>query len=336
MPAIPLDPQGRLDADIPCVHCGYNLRTTDPTGACPECGTPMDESIRPDLLFLADSGWLRHILAGLSWVRWGVFSVVAMSTFTLVWLLLTRGPHPNSMVEVWMNFFLLILNLVSFAGWFVVTAPSRQVDLLVPDPYIRWLLRVAAVCLSLAMVAFMLFTVWRNDPAATLAAGLFLSPLGSCWAVALGLAYLRSLSLRTADYVLALRFQWLSIVTFGLLLVSSATMLLLVLPIHAIRSYDSPIGPWLVQVILITALITWPILLILCALSLFQIDRLRRDIAAILPKPSPSPTAAPPGASTIPSTTSFPPTPPLSRVLAAKERVTSSSPPPAKQPEKPS
>ncbi len=33
-----LDRQGRFRDDLPCQHCGYNLRGLDPKSSCPECG----------------------------------------------------------------------------------------------------------------------------------------------------------------------------------------------------------------------------------------------------------------------------------------------------------
>jgi len=34
-----LDEEGRLDEDIACLKCGYNLRGLPTDDACPECGT---------------------------------------------------------------------------------------------------------------------------------------------------------------------------------------------------------------------------------------------------------------------------------------------------------
>jgi hypothetical protein len=34
-----------IDRDLPCAHCGYNLRTLPSGGACPECATAVQQSI---------------------------------------------------------------------------------------------------------------------------------------------------------------------------------------------------------------------------------------------------------------------------------------------------
>lgn len=49
-----------LDADLPCVHCNYNLRGLTVDGACPECGRPVADSTRDDALRGADPIWLRR------------------------------------------------------------------------------------------------------------------------------------------------------------------------------------------------------------------------------------------------------------------------------------
>lgn len=36
-----------IDADLPCVKCGYNLRTRGVDSLCPECGTPVAVSVSP-------------------------------------------------------------------------------------------------------------------------------------------------------------------------------------------------------------------------------------------------------------------------------------------------
>ena len=42
----------RVDQDLPCVSCGYNLRTLDMRAACPECGTRVFRSASR-----FESGW---------------------------------------------------------------------------------------------------------------------------------------------------------------------------------------------------------------------------------------------------------------------------------------
>ena len=66
-PTVPPDrpgPAPTLQADVPCVHCGYDLRTHAPDALCPECGAPVAHSLRGDLLSAADPLWLARVCRG--------------------------------------------------------------------------------------------------------------------------------------------------------------------------------------------------------------------------------------------------------------------------------
>lgn len=68
-----------LCSDVPCVGCGYNLRTRVATEACPECGTAVHQSLRPNWLLFADLAWLRSYRIGTNWVVAGmVLSLVGV------------------------------------------------------------------------------------------------------------------------------------------------------------------------------------------------------------------------------------------------------------------
>ena len=62
---VALDADGRLAVDHPCACCGYNLRGLVPSGACPECGLAVEDSLRRDTLRFADRRWLRTVRLGL-------------------------------------------------------------------------------------------------------------------------------------------------------------------------------------------------------------------------------------------------------------------------------
>ena len=65
---VPLDEAGRVAADAQCRPCGYNLRGLDPSQDCPECGEPIRESLRSDLLRYAAPDWLRRLRRGGNWL----------------------------------------------------------------------------------------------------------------------------------------------------------------------------------------------------------------------------------------------------------------------------
>jgi hypothetical protein len=67
-----------LDFDLNCVNCGYNLRGTQPEGTCPECGEPVATTLRPDLLHMAEPGWLDQLRKGSNWVIAAIIMNLAM------------------------------------------------------------------------------------------------------------------------------------------------------------------------------------------------------------------------------------------------------------------
>lgn len=60
-----LDEQGRIDEDLLCRACDYNLRGLHESADCPECSTPIARSTRPDLLRFSDPSWLTRLSKGM-------------------------------------------------------------------------------------------------------------------------------------------------------------------------------------------------------------------------------------------------------------------------------
>jgi hypothetical protein len=81
----------RIDRDLHCARCGYNLRGLAVDEKCPECGTPVDYSLRGELLRYADRRWAKQVLRGLQWTmasrRAIVILFIVIITIALVGLL---------------------------------------------------------------------------------------------------------------------------------------------------------------------------------------------------------------------------------------------------------
>lgn len=77
--ALMLDASGRLETDVTCRKCGYNLRGLLPDGVCPECATAVGRSLHGDLLRFCDPDWVQKLASGMNWIVAGIVATVALS-----------------------------------------------------------------------------------------------------------------------------------------------------------------------------------------------------------------------------------------------------------------
>ena len=64
IPVTARDRAGCLDSDLPCICCGYSLRSLADDGNCPECGVPVAHSVDRNRLLMADIDALAAARAG--------------------------------------------------------------------------------------------------------------------------------------------------------------------------------------------------------------------------------------------------------------------------------
>ena len=76
--ALPLDGAGRIDTDVPCRKCGYNLRGLLPESVCPECATAVGRSLHGDLLRFCDPTWVETLASGMNWIVGGIVVAVLL------------------------------------------------------------------------------------------------------------------------------------------------------------------------------------------------------------------------------------------------------------------
>ncbi|MEM7625631.1 MAG: hypothetical protein AAF333_08385 [Planctomycetota bacterium] len=98
---VKLDAEGRIDVDMDCPACGYNVRMQRAAEGCPECGAAIDVSVRDDTdrLAQADARWLARTRRGSRWLHAGAWASLVLVLPGLVlaaaalWLLTTREPE---------------------------------------------------------------------------------------------------------------------------------------------------------------------------------------------------------------------------------------------------
>ncbi|MCH9035577.1 MAG: hypothetical protein IID42_13930, partial [Planctomycetes bacterium] len=90
-------PAAARDADVPCTHCGYNLRGLAEGGRCPECGTAIAQSSHGNLLSAADPAWLQRVYRGQALVCAGC---VVLVTHFFLYNVSSSGVAPGTWVVV--------------------------------------------------------------------------------------------------------------------------------------------------------------------------------------------------------------------------------------------
>jgi hypothetical protein len=168
---VPLDPAGRIARDIPCIHCGYNLRSLLPDQTCPECGAAVEPSLRGDALRHANPRWLRRLTVGMTCIVIGQIAFVALLTGGLRWLdfwlsSILEIPRPGPRVIV----YLLVSGLPVFGVWLVTSAEPARLGSS-REPWTRLgarLLALAGLLLMLAVAVSPVGTAARPATAADL------------------------------------------------------------------------------------------------------------------------------------------------------------------------
>lgn len=93
----------RQQRPILCLNCGYDLRGLTPTGRCPECGTPVQVSLRPPLRW--PYGWT--VACALALAMFHLFVIGLLATNMLVFthgggsILLAVMNYPIAMFLKW-------------------------------------------------------------------------------------------------------------------------------------------------------------------------------------------------------------------------------------------
>ena len=204
--------------DIPCVHCGYNLRGLPEGGRCPECGTPIAQSSHGNLLSAADPAWVQRIYRGQALVcagcvvlvtYWFLFSVTGSRGSLIVVHALGASSAVEAGSEAVLSAAAVLLLLL---GAFTATALDPRLSLteqpIALRRFVRWSI-VALVALTghSYLVPVVVKQLGVNAEVAALSSTVLLCASGLVFLSALvGICYyLAGLAMRIPDAKLATR-----------------------------------------------------------------------------------------------------------------------------------
>lgn len=223
MPLLPLDPQGRLNADLPCIKCGYNLRASDPASNCPECGTPLDRSLQPNLLVLADPVWLKRVISGLGWLLVATvlgFALTLCDYYRLIQFILLKT-DPFEWANPLLRFVGLPQSVLDFIAWMRLTTPVPLATNSKENLPLRRVIR-SLICfrfaLSLIGVAYLPIP---STPALTILRFVLVPVLLGTVFIVASFTFLRKLALRIPSQKLARQARWLMWFALSLIVIDT-------------------------------------------------------------------------------------------------------------------
>lgn len=223
-----------IESDLPCRQCGYNLRGLMSSGACPECGHAVAESARANLLKDSDPSYAWALAVGAVLMILGL----GLSSFSSALI------PPTMMIDYldvqsWTGlavFLIVVAIFVMSVGLWKVTTIDPAVFEDRRHERLRWLVRVTVVIGALTQLfgIAILSSLGDQTTLPPLAGLVLLWLLILANAIALitnvfaTLGYLRMLSCRIPDQVLARRFgilRWVFGIPFSLLTLAAASEL---------------------------------------------------------------------------------------------------------------
>jgi len=152
---IPVDEQGRVDVDLPCLECGYNLRTLSlDDGRCPECELPVGRSAVGNKLRYCDPAWVRQIVYGFNNIGMAMVLIglgfIGLQVISPAPVGITTRPSQGWLVGTIYSVFAAVLAVVCCYGAWKSTKPDPMTKL--DERTVSW--RKMARYLTIGFVAF--------------------------------------------------------------------------------------------------------------------------------------------------------------------------------------
>jgi|GEM_PF-3715042 len=138
-----LPPSATIDHDLPCIHCGYNLRTLAHNARCPECGAAVADSLDGQL----GQSPLRR-------VRIGTMLLAASILMTFIYFLLLTNLRFFDRPSVDQSLLTLgaVLVAIEHALWCVGTFLASPLLPGRPGNHWRYIARVGAIVGSMGIM----------------------------------------------------------------------------------------------------------------------------------------------------------------------------------------
>ena len=196
-----LDDQGRIDQDLLCRACDYNLRGLHESADCPECSTPIARSTRPDLLRFSDPSWLTRLSKGMLLIIIGRLAGIIGGALLggLVVVLPMTGVTPGTIFTA-STVITAIFLLTAVAGVWLGTTPEPGRP--EPDGHVtvrrtaRWCVMVQVVSGPMQMAAGAPGGFVVTAPVPTMLIVVLMLGVVAFIGEAAGLVYLRRLAVR--------------------------------------------------------------------------------------------------------------------------------------------
>jgi len=214
-------PAMTVDTDVPCISCGYDLRGLMTDWNCPECGTPIRNSLRGDLLEFCDPKWVGRLAMGAR--------LVYIACWVCVPLVVCIA-----LGEPWMLALLIHLaaTCMFVVGSWLLTSIDRRGPMRKARLWSRWLTRAMAVVAIVQDAILLTSALWLGEAATYLL--LLRTATAIAWIPVFG-KYIQHLSLRL-DHKSHQRIRKLATICWKIGCVVTATFVVVVMGIPLAHS----------------------------------------------------------------------------------------------------